>query len=193
MKIFSSTHLYQYNWNQVTAASWHKYPNPCSAHVVHVDILDRHIDPETGCLRTERLIACKQPIPGFIRRILGAPDLTYAREISEVDPNGRTHTAITWNLSMQDVMTVEERVDYRVDTNNPEHTVFVQEARISARNMMSRLASRVEEFALARFGENALIGRRGFEWVLERLWKEAGAAMQLGHVMMATASTTPAS
>ncbi|RKP10823.1 PRELI-like family-domain-containing protein [Thamnocephalis sphaerospora] len=192
MKIFSSTHLYSYNWNQVSAASWHKYPNPCSPHVLHVDILDRHVDAETGCLRTERLITCRQPIPGFFRRLLGAPEVTYAREVSEVDPVGRIHTATTWNLSMKDVMTVEELCDYRVDPENPDRTVFVQEARISALGMMSRLASRVEDFALHRFGENAAVGRRGFEWVLERLWKEGVAAMQLAHVSI-VASSPPAS
>ncbi|KAI8052795.1 PRELI-like family-domain-containing protein [Syncephalis plumigaleata] len=191
MKLFSSTHLY--DWDQVTTANWLKYPNPNCAHVVHVDILDRRVDPDTGILHTERLITCKQPIPAFFRRILGASDLSFAREISYVDPVGRVHTSITWNLSLRDMMTVEERCDYRVATSDcidPEtratntaledRTVFVQEARISALGSLSRLAGRVEDFALTRFGENAAIGRRGFEWVLERLWKEGAAMKRLG-------------
>jgi hypothetical protein len=124
---------------------------------------------------------------------LGASDLSFAREISQVDPVGRVHTSITWNLSLRDMMTVEERCDYRVatvDCIDPEttttskalenRTVFVQEARITALGSLSRLAGRVEDFALARFGENAAIGKRGFEWVLERLWKEGAAMKRLG-------------
>ncbi|KAI9594939.1 PRELI-like family-domain-containing protein [Syncephalis fuscata] len=195
MKLFSSTHLYDYSWDQVTTANWLKYPNPNCAHVVHVDILERRVDPNTGVLHTERLITCKQPIPALFRRLLGASDLSFARELSQVDPAGRVHTSVTWNLSMRDVMTVEERCDYRVATSEYTdgavavdtpattlggapgngRTVFVQEARISALGTLSRLAGRVEDFALTRFGENAAIGRRGFEWVLERLWREGAA------------------
>jgi len=194
MKIFSSTHLYDYSWDQVTTANWLKYPNPNCAHVVHVDILNRELDPATGILHTERLITCRQPIPAFFRRILGAGDLSFAREVSHVDPVGRVHASTTWNLSMRDVMTVEERCDYRVAAVDEAdatpalseslegRTVFVQEARISALVNFSRLASRVEDFALARFDENAAIGRRGFEWVLERLWKEGAAVARLAHL-----------
>jgi hypothetical protein len=61
--------LFNYPWNHVTHANWNKYPNPNSPQVIHVDVLDRRVDPETGILHTERLIACKQPIPTWISKV----------------------------------------------------------------------------------------------------------------------------
>jgi hypothetical protein len=69
MKLFKSTHDYNYEWSLVSAAQWQKYPNENCPHVSHVDVLNRTIDPETGILTTERLITVNQNIPTIIKKV----------------------------------------------------------------------------------------------------------------------------
>lgn len=69
MKLFKSSHNYDYEWNLVSAAQWQKYPNESCTHVSHVDVLNRTMDPETGILTTERLITVNQNIPAIIRKV----------------------------------------------------------------------------------------------------------------------------
>lgn len=69
MKLFKSTHDYNYEWSLVSAAQWQKYPNENCPHVSHVDVLNRTMDPETGILTTERLITVNQNIPTIIKKV----------------------------------------------------------------------------------------------------------------------------
>lgn len=48
---------------------WHKYPNPYCTHVQTVDVLSRTVDPETGIVRTERVLGCKQKTPAWIVKV----------------------------------------------------------------------------------------------------------------------------
>lgn len=48
---------------------WHKYPNPHCTHVQTIDVLDRSVDPQTGIIRTERVLGCKQKAPGWIVKV----------------------------------------------------------------------------------------------------------------------------
>jgi hypothetical protein len=56
-------------WSHVVIGMWHKYPNPKCSHVVSVDVLDRSVDPETGIIRTERVLGCKQKSPTWILKV----------------------------------------------------------------------------------------------------------------------------
>lgn len=47
--------------------------------------------------------------------------------------------------------------------------MFKQEAEIVAGSSLSRFSSYVEDFCLTRFRDNAAVGRKGFETVLEKL------------------------
>lgn len=48
---------------------WHKYPNPHCTHVQTIDVVDRTVDPETGIIRTERVLGCKQKAPTWIVKV----------------------------------------------------------------------------------------------------------------------------
>lgn len=172
MKIFSTGHDFNYSWEQVTAANWQKYPNELATHVVSVDILNREIDAERNVLRTERLIACKQAIPSWLRAIVGGDEYSYVREISEVDLNTKTLTMKSANMTMCNLLLVKETVTYSPDPKMPsERTRFEQEAEITAFLPFSRLCNKIEEWSVERFGQNASIGKRGFEGVLLTLSK----------------------
>lgn len=170
MKIFSSTHCFHYPWEEVSAANWKKYPNEMSSHVVAVDVLRREIDATSGVLRTERLITCKQAIPGWILVLVGGADVSYVREVSEVDPTSRTVTMRSGNLTMNHLLSVYETVVYSASPEDPENvTVFNQEAQITAYASFRRLCNKIEDWSVDRFHQNALRGKQGFESVLEKV------------------------
>lgn len=178
MKLFSGSHFFNYPWEYVTAANWQKYPNEMSPHVVSVDIINRSIDHEKQLLRTERLIGCKQPIPRWLRYLVGAEECSYVREISEVDLVSKTLIMKSANLTMNHLLLVKETVIYRPDEQSPlAGTNFIQQAEITAFASLSKICDKLEEWSVERFGQNAKLGKDGFEGVLKVLsekYEESG-------------------
>ena len=70
MKLFERCVPVFHPWTRVSLASWVKYPNDNSAHVLHVDYLSTSVDPATGVLTTERLLTCKQNVPSVIEWVI---------------------------------------------------------------------------------------------------------------------------
>ncbi|KAA8917034.1 hypothetical protein TRICI_000820 [Trichomonascus ciferrii] len=170
MKIFSNEHLFNYSWEQVSAANWKKYPNEMSTHVVAVDTLRREVDPVTGVLTSERLITCKQAIPRWILSLVGGSDVSYVREVSQVDPKTKTLTLRSVNLTMNHLLSVYEIVTYKPDPKDPLHsTKFEQEAQITAYASFRRLCNKIEDWSVERFHQNAALGKAGFESVLQQV------------------------
>lgn len=63
MKVFSNEVTFDYSWEEVSTANWMKYCpwNEHSSHVIGVDTISRHVDPETGIVSFSRasLLACR--------------------------------------------------------------------------------------------------------------------------------------
>ncbi|KAF9918880.1 hypothetical protein BX616_004617 [Lobosporangium transversale] len=169
MKFFQASHKFDHSWAQVTAANWMKYPNEQCPHVVAVDVLDRYVDPETGILHTERLLTCNQSAPALVLKFLGGSTVSYVRETSELDPKTKKLTMKTQNLTMCNVLKINETVTYTVHPQDSSSTMFRQEAQIMTGSALSRFSSYIEDFCLTRFRDNAAVGRAGFEMVLEKL------------------------
>ncbi|KAI8888913.1 MSF1-domain-containing protein [Backusella circina FSU 941] len=178
MKLFESTHNYNYEWSLVSAANWQKYPNDNSPHVQHVDVLNRTLDPETGILTTERLITVSQNMPTIIKKILGTGSTQYVREISIIDSKKKTLTMHSINLTMSNLLSCNETIVYSEHPQDRFKTQFSQHATITAGNLVSRWGNVLEEFSLKRFKQNAAVGREGFTKVLERFAKMAEEAAQ---------------
>ncbi|GME72706.1 unnamed protein product [[Candida] boidinii] len=178
MKLFTSNQTFNYPWGQVTAANWQKYPNEYSTQVVAVDVLRREFDDEKGLLTTERLITCKQPIPSWLRMIVGAQECSYVREVSIVDREQQTLVMRSCNLTYNNLLRVYETVIYKPDSNEPNNkTNFKQFAEITAYASFKRICDKLEDWSVERFGQNAKKGKLGFESVLEFLdakWRESG-------------------
>ncbi|KAK3827454.1 MAG: PRELI-like family-domain-containing protein, partial [Benniella sp.] len=121
---------------------------------------------------------------------LGGSTLSYVRETSELDPRTRKLTLKTQNLSMSNVLKINETVTYTVHPEESHSTLFTQEAQFVAGSALSRFSSYVEDFCLTRFRDNAAVGRAGFESVLEK-FKAARleAASQLEKLEKATHAT----
>ncbi|KAK3186842.1 Phospholipid metabolism protein [Lecanicillium sp. MT-2017a] len=169
MKVFSNSVTFNYSWDEVSAANWQKYGpwNNKSEHVIAVDTLSRTVDPATGILRTERLIACRQSAPDWIKTIIGSKmDESFVYEASYVDPANRTVTMVSQNLTWSNLVNVQEEVVYK--PLGPHQTEFVQSARITALcGGWQRIKNSIEDTLVHRFKENAVKGREGFERVLE--------------------------
>ncbi|CDH60162.1 ylr168c-like protein [Lichtheimia corymbifera JMRC:FSU:9682] len=168
MKIYEGVHDFHYKWSLVSAANWQKYPNENCPHVKHVDVLHRFVDPATGILYTERLFTVKQNVPTIILKILGSGTTHYVRETSAIDPKTKTLTMKSYNLTMGNLLRVEETMRYREHPTDKNKTQCSQQAAISAGSLVSRWGSLLEEFTLRRFQQNAATGREGFSKVLER-------------------------
>ncbi|KAK9722382.1 Phospholipid metabolism protein [Basidiobolus ranarum] len=173
MKFCQTSHSFTHSWEQVSAGWWQKYPNENAPHVLSVDVLNQQVDAKTGCIRTERLVACKQNVPILIKKIFGADDVSYAREVIEVDPKAKTFTVFSRNLTNSELLAMEEKVVYCPDPNDSSKTLLTQEAQFTA---LTRFSSYVEDFCVKRFRDNAAVGRQGFEMVLNRLFSGNNAA-----------------
>ncbi|BGP37551.1 hypothetical protein JCM10450v2_001466 [Rhodotorula kratochvilovae] len=84
--LFTTACHFGWPWPAQVYAVLNKYPNPLAPHVVSMDVVDRQILPD-GTIRSERILGIQQDSPRWVRRILGAPDVTYAREVSFVVPS----------------------------------------------------------------------------------------------------------
>lgn len=173
--VYSQNFLYNHSWSHVNLGICHKYPNPKCAHVTSVDVVDRSVDPVTGIIRTERILGCKQAAPRWIVKMLGGSDDAFVREISFVDPITARTSVTSVNLSLSQYVTVLENIVYE-PVRGPEgqtQTQFTQTAEIQARMAIWRsVGERLEKFSVDRFGQNAQLGREGFEGVLRMLLEQ---------------------
>jgi len=174
MKVFSSTSDFDYSWDEVSVANWQKYSpwNKKTPHVIAVDTLSRVVDPETGILRTERLITCEQSAPKWILPFLGGPAAEHSLvyETSYVDPASQRLTMCSHNMTLSELLTVRETVQYKPHPTNPESkTTFMQRAEITALcGGWQKIKNKIEAATVDRFAQNAAKGREGFEMVLEK-------------------------
>ncbi|KAF9971287.1 hypothetical protein BGZ73_005810 [Actinomortierella ambigua] len=174
VKFYQHTSSYEHAWDNVTYAFWVRYPNPFASHVLGCDVIDRSVDPETGVLRTTRLILKKGVLPRWGRNLIKNPD-AYIIEESEVDP--RTHTMVTRtrNLNHARVMQVEETQTFSLHPENPKWTQVKTEARIVS-ELRWGLTGRVEAFGINKFVDNSARARKGMKHILERLRQNAATA-----------------
>ncbi|OBT51322.1 hypothetical protein VE04_07097 [Pseudogymnoascus sp. 24MN13] len=151
MKVFSNSCNFDYSWEEVSTANWRKYCpwNDKSTHVIAVDTPSRHDDADTGILRTERLITCKQSAPKWLLAMMGGNETSHVLETSYVDPQSKKVTMCSTNLTFANLIAVQETVIYRPTSDAK--TEFHQEAK---------------EATFEQIQKNAIKGREGFEAVI---------------------------
>lgn len=173
MKLFQNSYVFDYPWEQVTVANWNKYPNDISTHVVAVDVLRRELKQNNTVLVTERLITVRQGVPRWIMMCLGGDNISYIREVSTVDLRRSELKLRSVNLSYVNFLRVYEEVDYVPHPDDPlRKTLFKQEARITAFGKFSKFVTKVEDWGVQRFSDNALKGKMGFDSILKQVLGE---------------------
>ncbi|XP_068181782.1 PRELI domain containing 1a [Antennarius striatus] len=168
VKYFCGADLLKGTWDQVCVAFWQRYPNPYSNHVLTEDIIFREVTP-TNCLISRRLLTKTSRAPRWMERYLPKhmASSAYIIEDSIVDPQKRTMTTFTWNISHARLMSVEERCKYRINPENCSFTEIKREAWISS-NVFG-LSRAIQEFGLARFKTSVTKTMKGFDFVLARM------------------------
>ncbi|EMD41649.1 hypothetical protein CERSUDRAFT_110224 [Gelatoporia subvermispora B] len=181
MHYFSQLFHYDHPWSHVVIGMWHKYPNPHCTHVVTIDVVDRSVDPQTGIIRTERILGCKQKAPTWIVRVFGGSEDAFVREVSYVDPKTQTATISSVNLSLSQFATCNEMIRYSPSSDN-QRTVFSQTAEIQARMTLWRAAAdKLENWLVQRFEQNAQLGKLGFSDVLRTMWETKDRQLACAH------------
>ncbi|XP_010223794.1 PREDICTED: protein slowmo homolog 1 [Tinamus guttatus] len=159
--------LYRHPWDTVIKAAMRKYPNPMNPCVVGVDVLDRSLDSR-GRLHSHRLLSTEWGLPSIVRAILGTSrTLTYIEEHSVVDPVEKKMELCSTNITLTNLVSVDERLVYTPHPENPEKTVLTQEAIITVKGIS--LSSYLESLMASTISSNARKGRDALEWVISKL------------------------
>merc|ERR1711909_240380 len=87
MRIWTSEHVFNHNWETVTIGQWQKYPNPINQAVVGTDVVDRKV--VDGVLHSHRIISSDWGLAEWVQKLIGANKVCYASEVSRVDPKNR--------------------------------------------------------------------------------------------------------
>lgn len=170
MKIWTSEHTFEHNWETVVKAAWKKYPNPMNPAVVGIDVLDRYVDKK-GVLKSHRLMTTRWGLPEWAKKLLGASEHAYGSEHSEVDTKGRTMTLISKNLTFCNIVTIDEKLVYSPHPADSSKTQLKQEAVVTIHGIP--LSSYLEKIITQNINNNAHKGRQGMEWVIEKVKSEA--------------------
>ncbi|XP_033877735.2 PRELI domain-containing protein 1, mitochondrial-like [Acipenser ruthenus] len=168
VKYFLGLSVLKSSWDQVFVAFWQRYPNPYSKHVLTEDILFREVTPDNRLI-SRRLLTKTNRAPRWTEKYLPS-NMTrsaYVIEDSIVDPQSRTLTTFTWNISHARYMAVEERCVYGVNPDNNSWTEIKREAWISS-NLFG-LSRALQEFGLARFKSSVTKTMKGFEFILAKM------------------------
>ncbi|KAK6474900.1 PRELI domain-containing protein 1 [Huso huso] len=168
VKYFLGLSVLKSSWDQVFVAFWQRYPNPYSKHVLTEDILFREVTPDNRLI-SRRLLTKTNRAPRWTEKYLPSnmARSAYIIEDSIVDPQSRTLTTFTWNISHARYMAVEERCVYGVNPDNNSWTEIKREAWISS-NLFG-LSRALQEFGLARFKSSITKTMKGFEFILAKM------------------------
>ncbi|XP_030622217.1 PRELI domain containing 1a [Chanos chanos] len=171
VKYFSCAGVLKNSWDQVSLAFWQRYPNPYSNHVLTEDIIFREVTPDNRLI-SRRLLTKTSRAPRWAEKFLPVhmARSAYIIEDSIVDPQQRTMTTLTWNITHARLMSVEERCLYTVNPDNNNWTEIKREAWISS--SLYGLTRAIQEFGLARFKSSVTKTMKGFEYVLAKMQGE---------------------
>ncbi|NWW57958.1 PLD3A protein, partial [Ifrita kowaldi] len=159
--------FYRHPWDTVIKAAMRKYPNPMNPCVVGVDVLDRSLDNQ-GRLHSHRLLSTEWGLPSIVKAILGTNrTLTYIEEHSVVDPVEKKMELCSTNITLTNLVSVDERLVYTPHPENPDKTVLTQEAIITVKGIS--LSSYLESLMANTISSNARKGRDALEWVISKL------------------------
>uniref|UniRef100_A0A8C9Q623 PRELI/MSF1 domain-containing protein n=1 Tax=Spermophilus dauricus TaxID=99837 RepID=A0A8C9Q623_SPEDA len=147
-------------WDTVIKAAMRKYPNPMNPCVVGVDVLERRVDGH-GRLHSLRLRCTRSSV-----LILGTSrTLTYIKEHSVVDPVEKKMELCSSNITLTNLVSVNERLVYTPHPENPGKTVLTQEAIITVKGI--NLGSYLESLMANTISSNAKKGWAAIEWIIE--------------------------
>lgn len=181
MRIWTSEHTFEHSWDTVVTAAWRKYPNPMNPSVIGLDVLDRSIDAE-GKLKSHRLMSTSWGMPGWVAKLIGMQETAFASEHSVVDPKNKVFTLNSRNLTLSNVLTVNEHLVYSQHPTDPNKTLLKQEATVTVSGLP--LCSKLEKMMTDAMTNNANKGRQAMEFVIDKIKREARELTSEAHKCM---------
>ncbi|XP_012250789.1 PRELI domain-containing protein 1, mitochondrial [Athalia rosae] len=182
VKYFENTTIFQFSWEQVAQGFWRRYPNPHSTHVLSEDTIYREV--KHNKLYSKRLLTKTNRVPKWGERFISKNVVKIVEE-SVVDPKEKTLTTYTRNLGYAKVMSIIEKVVYKVSDENPEWTVAVRSAWIDSQ--VFGFSRAIQAFGMDRFRKNCSKMTGGFNYVLAHMFPGTAeymnpTLMQMGYV-----------
>lgn len=172
VKQYENDTVFQFNWNQVAQGFWQRYPNPNSSHVLTEDTVLREV--KNGVLYTKRLLTKTNRVPKWGERFV-SKNIVKIVEESVVDPKTKTLTTYTRNLGYAKVMSIVEKVVYKVSEDNPNWTVAHRSAWIDSQ--VFGFSRAIQAFGLDRFKKNCNLMYTGFNYVLAHMFPHTAQYM----------------
>ncbi|XP_053976914.1 protein preli-like [Hylaeus volcanicus] len=163
---------FQFNWNQVVQGFWQRYPNPNSGHVLSEDTIKREV--KNGVLYTTRLLTKTNRIPKGAERFVNKNTVKIVEE-SIVDPKAKTLTTYTRNLGYTKIMSVVEKVVYKISDDNPNWTVAQRLAWIDS--SVFGFSKAIQAIGIDRFKKNCNLMYNGFNYVLAHMFPHTAQYM----------------
>ncbi|PNF41527.1 hypothetical protein B7P43_G12550 [Cryptotermes secundus] len=187
MKYFESTSVFHFSWDQVAQGLWKRYPNPHSKHVLSEDTVSREI--RGSKLFTKRLFTKTNGIPKWGERFVDSRTVHIVEE-SIMDPNEKIIITYTRNISYVRVMSIVEKVIYKVSKENPNWTVAERSAWIDSQ--VYGFGRAIQAFGLKRFRKNCQQMVEGFNHVLMTMFPLTATSLPPTTSDEATSQLNPA-
>ncbi|CAJ0594221.1 unnamed protein product [Cylicocyclus nassatus] len=168
MKIWTSEHVFEHDWETVVNAAWRKYPNPMNQGVTGMDVLRQTL--QAGKILSERLIQSRFQIPSWATKLTGFSGTQYSHEYTVIDPQERTMSLTTRNLNCSSFLRVDEKLTYTPLPEDPSKTILKQEAIVTI--TLPAFVDYCEKAFIGVYSTNATKGRKGVEWVIDQLKNE---------------------
>ncbi|XP_008209064.1 protein preli-like isoform X2 [Nasonia vitripennis] len=172
VKYFENSTVFQFSWDQVAQGFWRRYPNPNSTHVISEDTISREL--KDGKLYTKRLLTKTNRVPKWGERFISKNNVKIVEE-SIVDPKKKILTTYTRNLGYTKVMSVVEKVVYKVSDENPQWTEAKRSAWIES--SVFGFSRAIQAFGLDRFKKNCTKMSNGFNYVLAHMFPSTARFM----------------
>lgn len=171
MKIWTSEHVFNHPWQTVIQGQFRKYPNPHNPAVTGVDVFNRHVTD--GVLHSHRIVTSSWGFPSWVIPIVGGDGSGHAYEYSSVDPVSRMMRMRTRNLSLSNVVTMEETMSYTPHPQDPTKTLLKQETEVTVRGLP--LCNYLENVIVNTATSNASKGRQAIDWIVAKIGVECGS------------------
>lgn len=172
VKYFETTSVFHFSWDQVAQGFWKRYPNPHSNHVLTEDTVFREVRGHK--LYTKRLLSKTNRIPKWGERFVSSRTVKIIEE-SIVDPKEKVLITHTRNIGYARVMSIVEKVVYRVSKENPNWTIAERSAWIDSQ--VFGFGRAIQAFGLERFRKNCQKMVGGFNYVLCMMFPHTAAAV----------------
>ncbi|XP_011432462.3 PRELI domain containing protein 3B isoform X3 [Magallana gigas] len=169
MSSWSSEHIFEHPWEDVVRAAYRKYPNPCNPAVKGVDVVNRSVCPQ-GTIQSHRLLSTEFPLPEVAARIIGTPEKNFISEHSTLNARNKMFKLESRNLTLGHLVTVHERMEYFPHPQDRSKTCLKQQSTVKVN--VPFLSGYLERLLIENFEKNAMKGRNGMEWVIDKIKEE---------------------